>query len=83
MNTFAACVSTLAKDRGITIKHLAERIGVSRSTVRRMMNDDSLSNSGKQLFAIALGVTLEDVVEICRLIDEMEDEFPKQEPVNG
>ncbi|MFW2576495.1 helix-turn-helix domain-containing protein [Serratia nevei] len=77
MNTFRCCINQLAKERGITIKQIAQRIGVSRSTAVRRMNDDSLSNAGKQLFAIALGVTLADVIEICRMIDEMEGDFKK------
>lgn len=77
MNTFRCCINQLAKERGISIKQIAQRIGVSRSTAVRMMNDDSLSNAGKQLFAIALGVTIADVIEICRMIDEMEGDFKK------
>ncbi|UYU05081.1 hypothetical protein OHY99_05415 [Serratia marcescens] len=42
-----------------------------------MMNSDTLSQSGRQMFAIAVGVTLKDVNEICRMIDEMEGDFKK------
>lgn len=77
MNTFRCCINQLAKERGITIKQIAQRIGVSRSTAVRMMNSDALSQSGRQMFAIAVGVTLKDINEICRMIDEMEGDFNK------
>ncbi|WP_369606249.1 helix-turn-helix domain-containing protein [Serratia marcescens] len=77
MNTFRCCINQLAKERGITIKQIAQRIGVSRSTAVRMMNSDALSQSGRQMFAIAVGVTLKDINEICRMIDEMEGDFKK------
>lgn len=77
MNTFRCCINQIAKERGITIKQIAQRIGVSRSTAVRMMNSDALSQSGRQMFAIAVGVTLKDVNEICRMIDEMEGDFKK------
>lgn len=78
MNTFRCCINQLAKERGITIKQIAQRIGVSRSTAVRMMNDEkNLGSAGKMLFATALGVTLDDVIDICRMIDEMEGDFKK------
>jgi hypothetical protein len=43
-----------------------------------MMNDEkNLGSAGKMLFATALGVTLDDVIDICRMIDEMEGDFKK------
>lgn len=78
MNTFRCCINQLAKERCITIKQIAQRIGVSRSTAVRMMNDEkNLGSAGKMLFATALGVTLDDVIDICRMIDEMESDFKK------
>ncbi|MBL0876069.1 helix-turn-helix transcriptional regulator [Serratia nevei] len=78
MNTFRCCINQLAWERGVTIKQIAQRIGVSRSTAVRMMNDEkNLGSAGKMLFATALGVTLDDVIDICRMIDEMEGDFKK------
>ncbi|MGQ6015110.1 helix-turn-helix domain-containing protein [Serratia sp. IR-2025] len=77
MNTLQAVVRTFMDDERITKKELASRLGLSVWKLNAMLRDENLGIDSKELIADALNITLEDLIEVCRMCDEMKGDFKK------
>lgn len=77
MNTLQAVVRTFMDDERITKKELASRLGLSVCKLNAMLRDENLGIDSKELIADALNITLEDLIEVCRMCYEMEGDFKK------
>jgi transcriptional regulator with XRE-family HTH domain len=60
-------VKMLCEERKITMRHLADSVGLSRRALNERLDQDP---QGKLLGRVAetIGVTAEDITEICRLM---------------
>lgn len=83
MNTLHAVLRTFMDDEGITKKELASRLGLSVWKLNTMVRDENLGIESNELIAEALGITLEDLTEVCRMCDEEYEKFKRQGDNHG
>lgn len=75
MTSLGSTIQTLAKERGLTLSSLADKMGINRKTLYSCVHGNPRLSSLRNI-AEALNVRLSDVIAIA---EEVEDAAPQRE----